>query len=184
MGTFLVLLGAIGFLVCAIILIVNIIKKKSKKRISIILGACVAVFLIGIFTIPTDTSTSSDKIKNAESVSSAYENDEPTQEELDSNLKKEAVEADFIKINGGEWKNKKVFEQGKISNIDVKDPMITFSLTAKDKNGMAMYKIATFKTLPNVAKFNEGDIVKIYGTVGEAGADGIPKIDATIVSKD
>jgi len=140
--------------------------------------------LVLLFSLAGCSATSAKAVPAKQATISSSESpvsSEIAQSEIDAKLKSKAVKADFVKINGKEWKDKEVFAEGKISNVDVKEPMITFDLTLKGDKGIEMYKIVTFKTLPNVADITEGDSAKIYGTVGDPDNDGIPKILVTIV---
>ncbi|EGO86269.1 hypothetical protein G8S49_11070 [Clostridium botulinum C] len=114
------------------------------------------------------------------------ENKEPTQQELNEKLKKEAVKADFVKINGHEKENAnlKVFAEGKISCVDYKkvmDVFPSFSLKQKEGKGYGLYHITN---LFSKEGFKDGDIVRIYGTVNKVKSKtGYPKIIATVIEK-
>jgi hypothetical protein len=139
-----------------------------------------AITLIISLAACSGTSKKSESTKQVTTVSSEPSvSKEPTQEELNAKLKSEAVKADFVKINGGEWKDKKVFAEGEISNVDVQDPVTTFLLAAKEGNGLGVYKIRAVTSL--IGKINDKDKVKIYGIVNEPDKDGIPKILVTVI---
>lgn len=112
--------------------------------------------------------------------------DKVTQEELNDKLKKDAVKAEFVKLNGNSDANKnlKVFAEGTISNVDydkVNDIFPSFTLTQEeDGGGYGMYHILN---ILNVEGLKEGDYVKIYGVVDGENNMGLTKISATIIEK-
>lgn len=114
---------------------------------------------------------------------------EPTQTELNNQLKKEAVKADFVKLNGheDEYKNEKVFLEGQVTTI-IQAASVggEFTVSIKEGNGFGMYGITSFDTENNyeVGKdINKGDKVKVYGTIDGKDKFGFPHINATIIEK-
>lgn len=110
---------------------------------------------------------------------------EKSQEELNQELKNQAVQANFVEINGhtSELKNKKVFAVGKISVVDYQDTMDvfpSFTLSQKESNGFGIYHITNAL---NIKGLKDGDNVKIYGTIDGMTKDKMPKIIATIIEK-
>jgi len=105
--------------------------------------------------------------------------DEPTQEELDAKLKKEATDADFVELNvDNPPEGKKVKATGDISMVSGDGVGTTFTLTTKEGDGYGMYTINNF----SLTDVQEGDKVTIYGTtIAEKADDGSPQINATII---
>jgi hypothetical protein len=109
----------------------------------------------------------------------------PTQEEINAKLKAEAVKASFVELNGhtSEFKNKKVYAEGKVSNVDYKkvvDIFPSFVLSQKEGNGYGMYVISNMLEIKGIS---DGDKVKIYGVVDGTDKTGMIKIVATIIEK-
>lgn len=113
---------------------------------------------------------------------------EPTQEELDEKLKKEAVPIDWVKAVSDEIpEGTKVYGEGEVDDypIDKDDVMQDFGLSIKyGEDEWGVFEVRTFTTLPNVEEVQEGDIAKVYGTyAGKHEVTGLPLISATIVEK-
>lgn len=103
----------------------------------------------------------------------------PTQEESNKELKEEAVEADFVKINGGEVEEgTKLFLEGEVSIIMSEDLGIEFTLSTKEGEGYGVYSVWA---LVEDVIINEGDIVRVWGSYRGKDDAGMPTIVATIV---
>lgn len=107
------------------------------------------------------------------------------QKELNEQLKKEAVKANFVELNGNdeEKNNLKVFAEGTISSVDYDcliDIFPSFTLTQKENDGYGMYHIAN---LFGVEGLKDGDYVKVYGSVDGMSDTGLIKIVAIIIEK-
>lgn len=97
MSTFLGLVGSLGFFVAVIILIINAIRRKPKKKIGIICGIFFAILVIGIATTPTPPdkleaakvsgTISDDASKNSDE--DAKKDDEDAKKDDDSQTPKE-----------------------------------------------------------------------------------------------
>lgn len=128
---------------------------------------------------PNDTtsqlSAAAKKVLNED-----VEND-PTQEELNEELKQDAVRADFVELNvDNPPKDKKVFVDGEVSSLK-EGALDEFIITSKEGNGNGMYSIQLANTT-NV-EFKEGDIVRVYGTVDNKNELGFPQIFGTILER-
>ncbi|MFP7171962.1 hypothetical protein [Terribacillus halophilus] len=109
--------------------------------------------------------------------------DEPTQEELDEQLKKEAVKGDFVKINGDQVdEGEKIYLEGEVSVVLSEDSIMPeYSFTTKEDDGYGVYSIID---LSSNGVPEEGDKLKIYGTYsGRDEMHGGPKITVTVVEK-
>jgi len=107
----------------------------------------------------------------------ATKEQEPTQDELNEQLKAEAVEANFVELNGDNAEeNKKVFTAGEVTIINKEGSMGEFTLSDGDGG---MY------TIVNVlgTEISEGDQVKVYGPFTGKDDLGFPTISATIIEK-
>ena len=88
--------------------------------------------------------------------------EEPTQAELDAELRKEAVRADFVELNSeGEDAEigKKVFAEGVIDVVMSEGVGGEFSLSTKEGEGYGIYTVVNISS----NKIREGDTVKIWG---------------------
>lgn len=114
----------------------------------------------------------------------AAKKEEPTQEQLNETLKREAMKADFVELNVDEPPiGKKVFAEGKVDVLTVDNVMDEFFLTTREGDGYGMYKINLLKTTGFNFEYSEGDQVRIYGGVTKKEEDGTPQIIATIIEK-
>ncbi|WP_206153060.1 hypothetical protein [Clostridium cadaveris] len=149
-----------------------------------------SILLVGMLSVGmTACGNSKDTAKKDDTSTPApteTKKEEPTREELNEKLKKEAVKADFVKLNGHSKENKdlKVFAEGKISIVDYKNTMDlfpSFTLTQEEGTGVGMYHITN---ILSVEGLKDGDTVKIYGVVDEEPSKaGLIKITATIIEK-
>lgn len=104
---------------------------------------------------------------------------EPSQDELNAQLKEEATEIEFVKANGDEVEEgAKIKATGEISNL-VDDTMMAFTLTTKEGEGSGMYSIKGFNTTD--ASVEEGQSVTVYGTYAGKNDSGMPEINLTII---
>lgn len=119
-------------------------------------------------------------------VEMASENDvvknEPTQEELNEQLKTEAMDADFVSINGDEVEEgAKLKVTGEISFVSGEGVRGgNFTITTEEKDGHGMYNIINLNTADPV-EIVEGIEVTVYGTYSGKDETGIPEITATII---
>lgn len=150
-----------------------------KKFISLLF----VIFLS--FEINGCGKTSTISTNNDKKASTEQKMNDPTQEELNQQLKKEAIKADFVKLNGhnSENKNLKVFAEGKIGTVDytnVMDDVPSFVLIQKEGDAFGNYHI---KNILNVKDLKDGENVIIYGTVD--GTDNMHKVSiiATVIEK-
>lgn len=104
--------------------------------------------------------------------------DEPTQEELNKEVKATAKAITFVAANGDEVaKDERVTIIGKISSITSKDVGGSFVVTTTEGDGHGMYNIVNL-TLEDI---KDGQEVTLYGTYNGKDATGIPEIVATII---
>ena len=111
-------------------------------------------------------------------VETAGETNEPTQEELNAQLKEEATAIDFVAANGGEIaKNTKVKTTGVVKVISSEGVGGEFMLTTTEGEGFGVYTIVNL----SMTETAEGNEVTIYGTFAGKDDAGMPKIVATII---
>ena len=106
------------------------------------------------------------------------ESNEPTQEELNAQLKEEATAISFVAANAGEVpKNAKVTLKGVVKVIFSEGVAGKFSFTTTEGEGYGVYTIVNLSMTEPV----EGNKVTIYGTFDGKDESGIPQIVATII---
>jgi hypothetical protein len=103
---------------------------------------------------------------------------EETQEELNEELRNEAIEASFVKLNGDEVKeDTPLYLEGEVSTILSDTGLQTFSFLTTEPEGSGMYTIVN----ATIDKASEGDQVKLYGKYAGKDDTGVPKINVTII---
>ena len=108
----------------------------------------------------------------------SVETNEPTQEELNAQLKEEATAIDFVAANGGEIAEKtKVTITGKVGTVMSEGVGGIFTVTTTEGDGFGMYTIANF----SMTETAEDAEVTIYGIFAGKDEAGMPKIVATII---
>ncbi len=164
MGLFVV--SVIGFIVCGIILLIKAIRKKPKKVIGVLTGV---FFVVALATMIWAMNTPAV---------------DPTQM-IGEDPRPKAVEADFVKINAGEWEGKFVKAVGEVSLIKLKtDQIIIFDLTTQEGDGYGVYSVeAAFNVGEIERDIAEGDRVVVYGTVEKPNDLMMPVIGASIIEK-
>lgn len=187
MDLLLFLVGAIGFIVSGIVVLLNLIRKKDKRKPLIMCGVCILSCIVGIAIAPSPSDNNEiSKDNTIQTNSSSDKKVEVTQEQLDEKLKKDAVKADFVKLNGHSNENAdlKVFIEGEISCVDyqcVIDVFPSFLISQKEGEGFGMYHVTNIRSIKDL---KDGDIVKVYGTVDkETSNDGMVKINSTVIEK-
>lgn len=140
-----------------------------------ILFMLVAVMLLLVGCGGEDSSEHKENDKQDASTEQ-QENNKPTQEELDAKLKKEAIEADFVAINGGEVEDgTKLYADGTVDLILEEGAIDTFSFSTDD----GLY---TVKSLDIDSTVSEGDFIRVYGTyAGKEEGTGIPLLSVTVI---
>lgn len=139
------------------------------------------IFVVGLAAL--FLSACSDTEEKTESVEPTVqeepETNEPTQAELDAQLKEEATQANFVELNSDDAEqDKKVFAEGEITNIEKEGSLGVFTLTTEETSGDGMY---TVNVLATDVDFAKGDQVKVYGTYSGKDDLGFPVITATII---
>lgn len=107
---------------------------------------------------------------------------EPTQEELNEQLKEEAIEADIIQINGDEVEEgTKLKATGEISVYkEGLGPLgKDFMLTTEEGNGHGIYQIINMDA--NDTTIQEEQTVTVYGTYYGKDESGTPQITVTVI---
>ena len=117
------------------------------------------------------------EVRETEPVENKQQADEPTQEELNEQIKAEAIEVEFVKANAEEYEvGTRLKATGEVSFLDD----ITFTLTTEEGEGYGMYEI--FYANTTEAEFKDGDTVTVYGAYdGKADDSGMPKIGVSII---
>jgi hypothetical protein len=156
-----------------------------KNMIGIILSITLVFILGGCASSYTTTQNKNTATKIDSPKPDKSKPKEPTQEELNEKLKLEATKADFVQLNGHEdnFKDKKLYAEGKISTVDydkVMDLFPSFTLSQQEGTGYGMYHIVNILNVPNL---KDGDTVKIYGTLDGKDTTGMTKITSTVIEK-
>ncbi|SHI03251.1 hypothetical protein [Virgibacillus chiguensis] len=160
-----------------------------RKALSLLLIGMLAITLVACSNSETkEAKTEKEEPKQEVEEKEEPEENEPTQEELDEELKKEAVPIDWAKAVSDEIpKGTKVYGEGEVDKYssNESDVMQDFGLSIKyGEDEWGVFEVRTFTTLPNVEEVQEGDIAKVYGTyAGKHEVTGLPLISATIVEK-
>lgn len=111
-------------------------------------------------------------------VETARETNEPTQEELNAQLKEEATAIDFVAANGGEIAEKtKVTITGKVGTVMSEGVGGVFTVSTTEGDGAGMYTIENY----SMTETAEDAEVTIYGTFDGKDESGIPQIVAIII---
>ncbi|MEI4768079.1 hypothetical protein WAX74_00195 [Psychrobacillus sp. FJAT-51614] len=102
----------------------------------------------------------------------------PTQEQLNAQLKQEALVIDFVKANAEEIeKDTKVKVTGEITVISKSGMLGEFTLTTDENDGNGMYSIINTMGI----EVSEGDTVTVYGLFDGKDNLGYPSIVATVI---
>lgn len=158
-----------------------------KKLLTVITLGVVAVSLVacgGGETKEASGNTGATTGAMAATTGAVTQDNTKSREEMNAQLKTEAVEADFVKINGGEWEDKSVFVEATVNVANHNDSLKSILHVSKKTNaGYESYDISVFNTIvPDIVNIKDGDKIKAYGIVDKKG-DGAPVILATIVEK-
>lgn len=146
---------------------------------ALLLGACGTDGGNTEDTEATEEPETEEVVENEEVIS---EENEPTQEEINSELKNEAEEIDFVTANGGDYEQgARVYAEGEISTV-VDDVIDEFVISTVEGDGYGMYRVRSFNTTDAV--YTDGDILRVYGSYdGKDENTGMPVISSTFVEK-
>jgi hypothetical protein len=113
------------------------------------------LYILGSIAGPTEFEQESNQ-------SSLESESEPSQEELDNKLKKEAVEVDFVTANADQYEEgTKLFAKGTVESIiDDGSAFPTILFSTKSGDGYGMYEVQIFDL---DAELKVGDEITIYG---------------------
>ncbi|MCP3028624.1 hypothetical protein [Halobacillus sp. A5] len=116
----------------------------------------------------------------SEDTSANESKEQPSQQDLEEQLREEAVPIDFATVNAGEVEEgDKVFIQGYISAAAPADEAAAvFSVTADEEAGEGTYSV---ENKDEGAEFMIKDIVEVYGTYQGTDDAGTPVIEGTII---
>jgi hypothetical protein len=150
--------------------------KYNKKKLNLyICGLILSLGFVGC-------SSNNEVVEPTSEVVETVAKTEPTQSEINAGIKKDAVKADFVILNGHEEDNlgKPYIVEGEVSFVgDTTAVLPTFSVTTKEGNGVGMYDITNFDKVI-VAK---GDKVKVYGKLTGKSDIGLIQISGNIIEK-
>jgi colicin import membrane protein len=132
-------------------------------------------WLGAVFCISLLVGCSSEASEPVKEETKEVEHTLPTQDELNDQLKEDAKQADFAKLNSRESTGEKVFAEGEVTNIAKEGMLGEFTLTTSD----GMFTIGNMLG----TEISEGDNVKVYGVTNGKDATGFPVIDATIIEQ-
>lgn len=118
------------------------------------------------------------EVEDVDTPSTETQDDGPTREEMNEEMKAEAKEYSFVEFNGDEVvENEKVKLSGEVSSVQEEGMMGEFTLSTKEGDGYGMYAVINMLG----AEFNEGDTVIVYGAYDGKNDSGMPLINATII---
>lgn len=107
-------------------------------------------------------------------------NQDGTQAELNKKIEKDAVKADFVKINNDEMNGECVFATGEVSNIVPDELLPTFTLTTLEGDGKGLYEIKLIEK-EMLKDIKEGKKITVYGKVIGKNDSGIPQISGNSI---
>jgi hypothetical protein len=98
----------------------------------------------------------------------------------DDKFRKFSVEAEFVKINGGDYDSNDPYKiTGEVSALTGKEQGHEFMLTTEENDGYGVYTVTIMTSEVNIS---EGDIVTAYGTFGKEKSDvGAPNLIAFLI---
>ena len=172
------LLSVLGIIVSLIALVVNLIRKRKKFGLAI-----VVFFILGIVAIafkPTVNTSTQNSVNQGNKKTS---DNKDTQDQINKKIKSTAVKATFAQLNGNEdqYKGKSFFIEGAVTNVDNTNSILPlFTVTVKEENGFGMYDILNF----NKTNIKKGDTVKVYGKLNGKSKNGAPELSGNIIEKE
>lgn len=184
MDTIIALLGIISlfcFLGSLILLVLFSFLKKPKKRILLGMGMSLVIF-IGAVTIDSD-STQGEETSEVLKVEVSEETPKKSDEEIHQDLIEAAVQADFVEINSGNWEDKVVYIEGRVTAVYDDGIYTTFMLSQKEsEDGYGVYGIKILSICIK-EKIVDDDIIRVYGRVDGRDSTGLPQISSTYLTK-
>lgn len=130
-----------------------------KRCLGIVLAVCLCLGLVGCGGGGSNASAPS---------STPAQTAQPTAEKISYN-RDEAVPADFVQINGGNWYGKSVSITGQVTVIDKEGAtyvLPNFTTSQPEGDGYGVYiVVVTDKTM--LDKIADGQTVTVYGSVYE-----------------
>lgn len=151
-----------------------------KRIANIILISLLSLSIVGC---GNDKSASKVNVDSSKSISQSEKQvakPEQSQDDLNKEIKSKAEKADFVKINGGEWKSKEVFVEGEITLESSSKILPEFTVTTKEGNGFGMYSVVILDT-SKVDNYKKGSQVKVYGKVLDKNDLGMPQISGNVI---
>lgn len=158
---------------------------KKKNIVFLICFILICFIFVGC---GSSKATSSARKSNESSTSTKApsKKNQPTQAELNTKFKAEAIKADLVQINEYEdaYKNKKVYVEGKVYAVNYEgdiNEVPNFTLWQLEGNGYGVYTIINHI---NVKGLKHGDTVKVWGTLEGKSKSGAPNIVAAIIERE
>ncbi|USK43708.1 hypothetical protein [Cytobacillus oceanisediminis] len=184
----LILVFSIGTFLSLIIGVISLLKKTGKAiKYFLVSGSLFVAMIISAVYIPDIVQEAEQTILpviepvDKTNTEVSQNEDEPSQDELNAKLKEEAVQADFVELNvDNPPKGKSVYIDGEVSVL-TEGPLDEFIITSKEDSGNGMYKIQLANTTDS--EYEEGDIVRVYGSVYDTDESGLPQILGTVLEK-
>ncbi|GGF27657.1 hypothetical protein GCM10010954_28450 [Halobacillus andaensis] len=113
------------------------------------------------------------------SASDSNKEEQPSPQDLEDQLREEAIPLEFAFVNAGEVEGgEKVSIQGTISAEETSDEGTAFTVTTKEESGYGSY---TVEKEDEDAEYTVQDIVEVYGTYRGTDEAGTPVIEGTII---
>ncbi len=158
-----------------------------RKNITVLLAVLLVIMLLVIGCGGEETKGIDAKrdVPETETVG-GKKSDGRSQEELNEELKKDAIEANFVELNCGEVEiGTKVYVKGKVMPLYSTKRLEDFCISTKESDdGYGVYTIFNVNTAEPVY-FKENDILKIWGIYdGKDDVLGSPLIIGIIIEKE
>lgn len=167
--------GLLGFVVCVVLFLIALIRRKPKKKFVIGIVVCFILFVVGVsMTGDSDPETSAGE-EQQQTQQNADAEDEQGQENGTKTVDTSLDTTDYIHMDAD-----LLFEYGGYMSGEKVVTVITVSSTGSnllkahtDNNDSFFYSInCEFEDASIVKQYSENDVVTIAGTVGESASVG------------
>lgn len=166
----------------------------NNKLISAFVCSSLLMSLMACESPSTQTNSSSKNNSNEIKQTEKKQDKEPSQEELNANLKSEAEDAVFVKANGDQYKKgQKLKVTGTVGLLLKSMTFPALSVSTNEGSGEGLYTIQIVQsgvqisdekfTLKDSTNISRNDQVTIFGVFDGKDKNGIPQISATIIEK-
>ncbi|WP_082232688.1 hypothetical protein [Halobacillus massiliensis] len=113
------------------------------------------------------------------SASTSANEEKPTQQELDEQLRKEAMAVDYVTVSGGEVEvGEKISISGAITAEETSEDKSSYVVTTEEEGGYGTYNV---ENIDPDANYETGEIVEVYGTFQGTDDAGTPIIESPVI---